>query len=107
MCPPATTLGDAFPREDDPVLRAELYATCEGGEVVLRLRDGAQHSRIPVADLDPVEALLALEAGAVSTPRTWSRAELDQALARACWARTVPWTLDGQGRPTAAVTSTW
>lgn len=89
------------------MLRPDLYATCQGGEVVLRRRDGAPHSRLPVADLDPIEQLIALEAGTAPTPHTWSHAELDQALARARWTRTAPWTADEDGRPSAPVTSAW
>lgn len=46
------------------MLRPDLTATLERAELVLRLRDGREHSRLMVADLDAVEHLALVESGA-------------------------------------------
>ena len=69
-----------------------LTCTLYEDELVLRMLNGTEHSRLPVDDgLDAAEALELLEAGAVPVRLLWSHEELDEALARHGYARTSPW----------------
>ena len=91
---------------DGPVLTPDLTAAAEDGHLVLRRRDGVEHSAFPVADLDAVKHLELLAAGGTPPACAWSEAELDAALAREGWRRTSPWTTDEQ-RAVAAVVPTY
>ena len=82
---------------DDLVLTPDLTATAEGGFLVLRRRDGVEHSAFPVAALDALAHLEALAAGAAPPVRPWSEVEFDAALAREGWRRAGPWTAAEQG----------
>ena len=88
------------------MLTPDLTANAAGAHLVLRRRDGVEHSSFPVADLDALAHLELLAAGGAPPVRAWSEAELDAALAREGWRRTGPWTTDEQGA-VAAVAPTY
>lgn len=87
------------------MLTPDLTATLERADLVLRMRDGREHSRVMVADLDAVEHLALLEAGAPPALGGWGLADLDAALERARWARVSHWRIDAAGRTTARVST--
>ena len=91
---------------DGSVLTPDLSASPQGGYLVLRRRDGVEHSAFPVADVDAVEHLELLAAGGTPPVRAWSEVDLDAALAREGWRGTGPWTTDEQGA-VAAVAPTY
>ena len=71
-----------------------LRLTCilHEDELVLRMLNGTEHSRLPVDDsMDAAEALELLEAGAVPVRLLWSHQELDACLERYGYVRTSPW----------------
>jgi len=73
-----------------PSLR--LTCTLHEDELVLRMLNGSEHSRLPVDDsMDVAEALQLLDAGVVPVRLLWSHQELDDALARCGYVRTSPW----------------
>lgn len=72
-------------------MHLELAATATGAQIVLRRRDGAEHSRWPIADEDPLVALERIEAGEAAPSRPWSLEALDAALEREGYRRTSDW----------------
>lgn len=73
-----------------PPLR--LTCTLHEDELVLRMLNGTEHSRLPIDDgMDAVEALELYEAGALPVRLLWSHQELDDALNRHGYVRTSPW----------------
>ena len=73
-----------------PSLR--LTCTLYEDELVMRMLNGTEHSRLPVDDgMDAVEALELYEADALPVRLLWSHQELDDALARHGYVRTSPW----------------
>lgn len=85
------------------MLLPDLSATLERADLVLRRRDGVEHSRIPVADLDPVERLDLLHARVDPPQQLWCLGDLDQALRRAGWKRRSSWRTAPAGSTTAWV----
>ncbi|GAB3469791.1 hypothetical protein GCM10027519_42460 [Kineococcus endophyticus] len=54
-------------------LIARCTATLAGDELVLAMRNGAEHSRIPVDDtMDPVEAMERMHQGTMPVRLLWS-----------------------------------
>lgn len=73
-------------------LIARCTATLAGDELVLTMRNGAEHSRIPVDDtMDPAEAMERMHDGTMPVRLLWSHDELDEALARDGWSRVGSW----------------
>lgn len=87
------------------MLRPDLYVTLERAELVLRLRDGREHSRLMVAHLDAVEHLALIESGTPPALCGWGLADLDAALERGMWERVGHWLIDAAGRTTARVST--
>lgn len=84
-------------------MHLELIATALGGEMVLARRDGAEHSRWPIAQEDPLVALERIEAGGEAPSRPWSLEALDAALEREGYRRTSDWR-PGDGGPACQIT---
>lgn len=84
-------------------MRLELTATATGAELVLVRRDGAEHSRWPIAEEDPLVALERIEAGEAAPSRPWSLEALDVALEREGYRRTSDWR-PGNGGPACRIT---
>ncbi len=74
-----------------------LYVTAVGHELVARRRDGVEHSRWAVADVDPLQTLLDHEAGVRPRARPWSLEALDEAIERQGYRRTSEWTHSDTG----------
>ncbi|WP_328291308.1 hypothetical protein OG218_00825 [Kineococcus sp. NBC_00420] len=71
---------------------ARALARLDGDDLVLTMRDGAVHSRIPGDDtMDPAEALERISEGTMPIRLLWSHDELDEALARDGWSRVGEW----------------
>lgn len=81
-----------------------LDVTAAGHELVARRRDGVEHSRWAVADVDPLQALLDHEAGVHPRARPWLLEALDAAIERQGYRRAGGW-LAGVGGPSCVVNS--
>ena len=80
-----------------------LVATATGAVMVLRMRDGVEHSRWPIATEDPTEALERLEADRELPPRPWSLEALEAALEREGYRRMSAWRA-GEDGPACHIT---
>lgn len=84
-------------------MHLELIATATGAHMVLRRRDGAEHSRWLIAEEDPLDALERIEAGEEAPSRPWSLEALGAALEREGYRRTSDWR-PGNGGPACQIT---
>ena len=93
--------------DDGPVLTPDLTATLERAHLVVRRRDGAEHSRIDVPGIDAVEHLALQHLRASPPRRRWSLGELDAVLERAGWQRLGVWRINAARRTTARMIPTY